>query len=142
MFQESLSEHDFRIQILVNMYHYICDDTAEKLISSLIRQVKGCYDGDFPIFLAIGESGLEITERIRKELDLDRKLFQVCYIDRDRCKVREITPFMINGKRILICDSSIHTGDSVAIVRKYLLSRKAKEVKVLSLVVKRNSHRS
>lgn len=119
---------------------YLTEEIFDRLLNSLAVELKKQYEKDFPVFIGVGISGIEVVGRLPsviKEAELE--IF-ACDVKRGRKgKIEEIINFpndKIKGKNVLITYMRADTGQTFEALFKHAIQAGAKDVKTMSIAVR------
>jgi len=127
------------------MFIYICDHVLDDMIESLAKQINQYYTHDgvliLPDFIAVGDSGEEIVKKLSNKLSKKERDNLKIYNFETGEKGKSIQELLIEveNRSVLICDGIVDTGKTLENTRKYIISRKPKDVKTLSVILRNDS---
>lgn len=122
------------------MQIHIDDDTYKKLVHSISHELAKNLGDDLhnSCIIGIGESGINTAQTIYKFYNQKCEIKR-CDVDKETRTVQGLSFEDIHNKNIIICDSIINTGTTVEIVRDYIIKNKAKDIKILTVVLRNGS---
>jgi hypoxanthine phosphoribosyltransferase len=122
------------------MQIHLDDDTYKKMVHSIAYELSKNLGDDLlnSCIIGIGESGID-TAQIIYEFYNQKCKIKKCDVDKKTRTVQGLSLEDIHNKNIIICDSIINTGTTVEILREYLIEKKPKSIKILTVVLRNES---
>lgn len=110
----------------------------DSLKDEIVRRYTFSGNLQLPTFIAAGESGNEIVEKITSKLrsnKQDVKIYSM-NIGKKGKSFQEVIFDDVTNRSILICDSIVNTGSTLYNMRKFFLDKGAKDVKTLTVFLR------
>jgi len=111
---------------MVERSTFISDDIINRIIGEIALAIKNNYQPD--CIVGVGDGGLEFSNRLSKHIGIDSKDI-IHYI---RYKTPDIK---VKGKKVLICDDVVNSGDTLKGACYNIQSLRPKDIKTAALLV-------
>jgi len=123
---------------------FLSNEQIEKAIDKVADKLRKDYEGgtDVPIFLCVLNGAIMFTSAIMKRVNFDAELVSIKV--KSYCGTESTGTVLIpmgltspvEGRRVIIFEDIVDTGNTIVALKELLLSKGAKDVKICTMLVK------